>query len=305
MGSSFKRNRLINGNMAVWQRGTSFSLASASAGTLASAYTVDRWVVENYSGSTTTTTQQANTGFSYGPGSYFIRTTIPSLPAPQPVQYFQTIEASNVQDLAGTTVTLSFYASTTATGGSLEYRIFAGYPSAVDNWTSGTYPQVATITPSSSATRQTVSFTLPAGCVNGCRIYVGLYNTAGTATSITFSLGAVQLEVGTVATPYEMQIYSDQLAQCQRYYIKSNNVDSQKRSYNWSGGFLNVGLYADFPVTMRTSPTMTVYGDISDGAEITLGGGGIAVTTYGFTAFTGIANGQFVDMHYYIASAEL
>lgn len=74
----------------------------------------------------------------------------------------------------------------------------------------------------------------------------------------------VQLEVGTTATPFEHLQYSQQLAMCQRYYIKSINNGST--SYASAGGF-GRGAYL-FPVYMRTTPTMTFVDAGGGGSKI-------------------------------------
>jgi hypothetical protein len=75
--------------------------------------------------------------------------------------------------------------------------------------------------------------------------------------------------------------------------------------FNHSGSTLAMCISSDFPVTMRASPSMTVYGDIGDGTQQALGAQGSFGTTYGFSAFTSVYSGGFVDMNRYIADAEL
>ena len=86
--------------------------------------------------------------------------------------------------------------------------------------------------------------------------------TAGQQITVEFStgtVGLVQLEVGTKATPYEMQIISDQLAQCQRYY--------EKLKCNWQNYAVGAGNYAagqnNFKVEKRAGPTITFGGSPS------------------------------------------
>jgi hypothetical protein len=121
----------------------------------------------------------------------------------------------------------------------------------------------------------------------------------------TFYITGVQLEAGSVATPFERRDIGRELMMCQRYYIRTpSDQTALKRANNWSGAFGPVQISSDFPSTMRTAPTMEVYGDISDGAQTNLGGAGMVVSTYMFTAYTNVSNGQFTDLHYYIANAE-
>jgi len=68
------------------------------------------------------------------------------------------------------------------------------------------------------------------------------------------NLNKVQVEEGTVATPFEHRPIGTELALCQRYYATSESgyqlaVDIQDASFPST----------NFPVTMRTSPTATVY----------------------------------------------
>jgi hypothetical protein len=103
------------------------------------------------------------------------------------------------------------------------------------------------------------------------------FRTSGCVTwinnsSATFYITGVQLEVGTKATPYEMQIYSDQLAQCQRYYYKLKAATAYTnggvgRAYSVT----NAQVFVALPVSMRAAPT----GSYSALADWNDSGGGI------------------------------
>ena len=88
-----------------------------------------------------------------------------------------------------------------------------------------------------------------------------------TTNDATFEITGVQLEVGSVATPFEHCNYADELARCQRYYYRhafgSNEAGSQSASndnmavgmcamYTGTNGFG----FIPYPVTMRTLPTL-------------------------------------------------
>ena len=281
MGSSFKRNRIINGDMRVDQR-------NAGASGTATGYTVDRWYY-NASQSSKGTWQQ-DAGAVTPPVGFvdylgFTSSSAYSVLTGDFFFFFQAIEGLNVADLGwGTanakTVTLSFWARSSLTG------TFGG--SLRNSAANRSYPFAYTINSANTWEYKTVTIAGDTSgtwlTTNGVGMYVTLAYGAGAtysgtagawaagnllsatgATSVvgtngaTFYITGVQLEVGSVATPYERQIYSEQLAQCQRYY----------QVYGGSDGYLiggNVNAASDqysmviFPVKMRASPTATSSG---------------------------------------------
>ena len=227
------RNRIINGNMAVWQRGTSFSGLG---------YSVDRW--QGYTGTITSISQSTDvpSGYKYSAslsGSNFFAFT-------------QSIESLNSYDLVGQNVTISFWLKQTTGAGSGSIAIGLYYPTAIDNWSSKTQiNSFQYITPTSSWVQYSLIFTnMPSGVANGLMCYISS-NASGTAA---FQITGVQLEVGSVATPYQFNTYSDQLAQCQRYfYVTTSNYSYQA----YTVGGQNAYYYVFFPVQMRAAPTIS------------------------------------------------
>jgi hypothetical protein len=248
--SSFRRNRLINGNMAVDQRNNGGSVTPTNG-----QYTIDRW---QYSGSQTSkfTAQQNAASITppFGFANYLGLTSSSSYSAVSS-DYFaiqQKIEGFNIADLGwGTsnakTVTLSFWVRSSLTGtfgltlrdGGESVCFPTNYTiSSANTWT---YIQLTITGPS------TGTYSLTNG--NGIEVWFGLgygssytgnltqntwssgfcgqpsgaVNVVGTSGA-TFYITGVQLEIGTVATPYEFNPYSDQLAQCQRYCQVLNTV---------------------------------------------------------------------------------
>ena len=80
-------------------------------------------------------------------------------------------------------------------------------------------------------------------------------------TNNEFYLTGVQLEVGDTATPFEHRSTGDELARCQRYYIKDTMV-REGSGYGVVTGALDslVGIQVDFPVTMRATPSLSLLG---------------------------------------------
>lgn len=271
MASSFKRNRIINGNMLNDQRNAGASVTQ----TTSVVYTVDRWSC--YGSVTSKFTAQQNAGSVTPPSGFtkYLGVTSSSAYTVGASEFFfiqQVIEGYNIADLgwgsAGAqTVTVSFWVRSSLTGtfgGTLSNdatnRVypFTYTISSANTWTAIS----VTIAGDTSGTWQTgtsgglvVNFNMGAGAtVSGTagawsgstfRAPTGATSVVGTSGA-TFYITGVQLEVGTKATPYEMQIYSDQLQQCQRYYEFGNAP-------------VNTNLYTAFyyKVTKRVTPTLT------------------------------------------------
>jgi hypothetical protein len=79
-------------------------------------------------------------------------------------------------------------------------------------------------------------------------------NTAITAEFNAGTLGAVQLEVGSVATPVEKLEYADDLRHCQRFYC----LGRVYASFNNPVAAYSVTVASMLPVTMRAQPTIAV-----------------------------------------------
>ena len=261
MGSSFLRNRIINGNMYVAQRGTSATVtAGTTVPTASTGYPcVDRWFVYS-TGANVTAAQVAG---ATNNKNLLQVTGAASVTA---VGIGQRIEQLNSYDLAGQTCTLSVNIAnsllTTVTW-------TASYATTADTFgTIGTptKTQIATgtFTVTSTLTQYTVNIAVPAAATTGVEILF----TVGAQTSGTWQIGNAQLEVGTVATPFERRLYGQELALCQRYYEKSyNNSVAVPTAVTAGTGQLFVNAISsgatvntvNFAVSKRASPTVILY----------------------------------------------
>jgi hypothetical protein len=86
---------------------------------------------------------------------------------------------------------------------------------------------------------------------------VGQLNLAN-AVGNYFAITGVQLETGTVATPFEMRSYGQELALCQRYYWKSTGASYTMHGIGFAFDTNTCDIYSKFPVSMRAAPTMSV-----------------------------------------------
>ena len=141
----------------------------------------------------------------------------------------------------------------------------------------------AQVTLSTSWTRYTVTFTVPSisgktlGTANDDNLALNLWTSAGSDfNSRTGSLGiqtttidfwGVQMESGSTATAFQTATgtIEGELAACQRYYFR-NSAASNANTF-FANGFNNAttsiyGLY-NFPVSMRTAPTLETSGTAS------------------------------------------
>jgi hypothetical protein len=271
------RNRIINGDMRIDQRN------AGAAVTTSDSYPVDRFFVGNSTDGAFSAQQDSSapTGF-INSTKITVTTADASVTTTQALQFRHIIEGTNVADLAwGTanakTVTLSFWVRSSLTGtfgGVFNNSAFnRSYPftytiSVADTWEYKTI----TVSGDTSGTWLTTNGT-------GLNIRFGLgvgpdrsgtagawagasYISATGATSVIGTLNAtwyitgVQLEVGTVATPFERRPYGTELALCQRYYQK---VFPQASNVQLGAGFNTLTTSSrhvlNFIVEMRIAPT--------------------------------------------------
>jgi hypothetical protein len=268
------KNRIINGAMVIDQRNAGASLA-VTAGTVQ--YSVDRFF--GISSNAQCTLQQVTTSDSDFPYALRLARTTGGV-GTGVIQGGQIIETNNCQDLAGQTVTLSFYATAGANFSAASSQIVVGLTCGsgtnqgaaaaflTGTWTSQTTPLSTSQAITTTRTKYTYSVSIPSGTNEiGIRWYYTPVGTAG--ANDWFQITGVQLEKGSTATSFDYRAYGTELAMCQRYYCKTfdigtapgNNVSGvgELLGLNILSGTYEPGQSWRFPVAMRAAPTVTMY----------------------------------------------
>ena len=276
------RNKIINGDCQVAQRGTQETGVTTSG-----YYTCDRWYVALFILGTWTVTQSTGSPVGYGKSLRLDCSTADASPDIAGVIYVsQKLEGQNLQDLQyGTSgakaMTLSFWVKSNKTGtASLSVR----QPDASNRLYSTTY------TIDSSDTWEYKTITIPgdtSGQIdddNGNGLQLEWWLDSGTnfssgttqgwganveanrnssnfglgdSTANDWSIAAVQLEVSPVATPFEHRPIGTELALCQRYYQETNYVVMSYTNASSTGSTVMNGAW-HYTTTMRASPSIVV-----------------------------------------------
>ena len=235
------KNRLINGDMGIWQRGTS--------GFTSGQYGADRWVVIN----NTSASQNSDVPSSAFSFSFDFANSSASFPL-----IAQRIESANCQDLVGQQVTVSAWAKNISGTSNLFFEL--NYANAKDNFSAITQIQTVTVSasPSASWTYYSATFSaLPSQVANGLEVRIVRNNVSAAQTRVT----GVQLERGTVATSFDHLSYGTELALCQRYY--------EKGTLSWIGNFTAASTFrykVPYKVTKRVAATLVLVKGYSDSA---------------------------------------
>lgn len=236
------RNVIINGDMRVNLRGT--------GGTVNSNYMIDRWL--GFSGGSQPAWSWVGTGQAYPIGTAAIQIT--GVVGNAGVNITQRVESSNSKHLAGQQATLSYWVYQT-TGAAITITPTISYATSGDNFTGtssvGVISPVGISVPNAVWTKIISVFTLPSAATTG--LAVTAFNNTLLASQ-TVQITNVQLEPGTIATPFEQRPVGLEVMLCQRYYEASTGGE-----HIFSGNVSVGGNYygmVKFAVQKRTSPTM-------------------------------------------------
>lgn len=286
------RNKIINGDMRIAQRGTSFSTNNGRN------FGVDRFACNASTNTTITFSQSTDAPSGFTNSLLATVTSANSSRTAGDTNYIlQGIEGYNIADLNFGTLsaknfTFSFYVKSSLTG-----SFGVGFSS---NNNDRVYHTNYTINSANTWEHKTIQVSGPTSGTwltnNGLGLMViwdlGLgtnfeSNTTNVwdsnndyrrSTDVNLSLNAgatfyitgVQLEEGPIATPFEHRPLSVELAMCQRYFQKSYNLNipigtptgtgnSGYVEWNWGAMSAWGTVQIPFRQSMRVSPTFSIY----------------------------------------------
>ena len=281
------KNIIINGNFSVDQRKEG-GVHSGNGD-----YNLDRWLTEdsgNIDNLLMNITQDGDTPSEVGEGTclkYQCKTVESAVAADEFYSLNQYVEARNLQYLGFGTAeaksfTVSFWVKSSLTG----VFGFSIYQDDGGDIVNGTY----TISSAGTWEKKTFTFagntadTIANDSTRGWKVQWGLwvgsnYNTTASSTWSTYSAGKrfgghvqnglattdestwqlafVQVEAGSIATPFEHENYSDNLRRCQRYYRRQDATAVYTR-YGFGRSYVTTAaeIYDNHPVQMRAIPTL-------------------------------------------------
>lgn len=291
-GGGFK-NYIINGNFGIWQRGTSFT------GLTNGTYSSDRWVVYDAVGDINYNVIRNAGVFNTGYGatySFNSGTTVRSV-----VQFIENVTRFKV----GSNVTISFEAYTNST----PYTVGVAIQGVKGVWASATGEVTSNIALTNTKTKYSVTLPIPDWTSIGIDwahledTKLALkFNLGANTNGRDFTLGSVQLEEGSVATPFEQRPYGLELSLCQRYF---EEVDVYWRWDGSLGGLATVSIWSKYSQTKRTIPTVSVHA----ASNTNISQGAITSNLFGFKSELLFNSGGSIETRnlssIYVANAEL
>jgi hypothetical protein len=276
------KNRIINGDMRIDQRNAGASV-TINGNFL---YPVDRVHVGGVPSGGTFTAQRSTTAPSGFTNSLVCTVSTADTSLASGDYYFpflQNVEGFNSADLGWGTasaqsITVSFWCRSSAAGtyavavrndaaNRSFIRTFSISSANAWEYKSVLIPGDATgtwLTDNSSGIRLSIGAIGGSSVQGSADAWTGsnVYTTSGcvnwmATSAATFYITGVQLEAGTIATPFERRSYGQELALCQRYAYVNQQGDTGRAETT-----AKTNNSVKFPVTMRTAPSAAVLGTL-------------------------------------------
>lgn len=257
------RNKIINGDFRIWQRGTSLSPQLQAV-----TYTADRWIA--YIAGAQVTIRQGN-----GDGTFKSCLAIDGASGNTIVNIVQRFESKSVYGANGRTLTVRCKLYSTVAGVNVGWNITSA--NSEDDFnsttvvTSGVFPVL-----SAGWNDVKISFTTNAACNNGFQLE---FNMGATGAGVTKGIGQVQLEEGSIATPFEHRPIGLELQLCKYYFRRIGKTGGASFAVGMCVSSTAVEAVISFP-RMRATPTASASAPST--FRIRYSGGAISVSSMTF-----------------------
>ena len=246
------RNKFINGSFAIWQRATS----STSDG-----YLSDRWYF-GLSGGSATCSRQEHSGSqaNFSGSQYYLRLAVTS--SSDYIGVRQRIE--DVRTLPEGQITVSFWARGHVNG-NLAVWMTQGFGSGGSTDVDIAQQVTPYLQNDSTFRYYSLTFTVPS--ISGKTIGAGSFfqisfgqGTNSSASAWTLDISNIQVEVGSVATPFEHRSIGEELQRCKRYFQRFSAYGDHHHFgvARAESNTARTGIV--IPVPMRASPTVACNG---------------------------------------------
>lgn len=300
-------NALINGDFAVWQRGTSFTAATVPLNS-DDTYLMDRWILLSDGNDRVDVTREATVvpdGALYA--VKFEGETLTAGPNSEKFGIISVLENRDAVKLwrgGNGKASLSFDARTTSgqvenvraaviawdgAADSVTSDIISAWavegtnPTLVANWTYENTP-IDIVLSNVYQTFKIEGIDLDTAATKNLAVFLWVDDTDIAAGDLLY-VGKVKLEPGSKATPFLKRSYVEELLLCQRYYGKTYNgevdpgtstaVGMQQSAFNalLSSANRTIKMTWHFPVEMRATPTAKSYAQAGTADKVTMAGG--------------------------------
>lgn len=296
------KNKILNSDFSIWQRGTSITPPAATV-----TYTADQYFVVLPSGSTVSrqTFTPGTAPVAGYEGQFYMNTTITS--NAQNYECGQRVQ--NARTFAGQIVTFSFWARSTVGAQTMNTLIqqqfgTGGSPSAAVDATliSGS----STYTPTSSWQRFTFTWSIPSvvgktfGTNNNSYLLVRPFQYTATTSNTSIDIWGMQLEAGSTATPFSTATgnYPTELQACKYFFERytsaipgqPSQIDVANRP-EWMLNYSEKRLAPTITVNNATGLTWVSITSASGVATSSFGGTYVGTTTTQALLFFNTASG--------------
>lgn len=274
-GGGGVKNLLINGDMRISQRGTSFTGGTTNADDV---YTLDRWNLLSDGSDIVDVTQSTEV-----PTGALNSIGLDVETASKKFGIIQILEQKDAERIIGGTVTLSFKAKvTSAAAGRLDnvkavvlswdstadtvtsdvisaWGVEDTTPTFATNWTSENTPVNLNVT-ATWASYSITGISIDTSSAKNVAVFIWADGLTGTVTDF-LNITDIQLESGSSASDFEIRDIATELGMCKRYFEKLNSQGIA--TYQFSGmvqaiSTTNARLIYIFGIEKRTSPTLAI-----------------------------------------------